>query len=63
MFIEARDRLINLYLLQNIKYDEIDGKYYVSFVFSNGATYDEEYNSQEAAEEALEDYKTEILSK
>ena len=35
MFIEARDKLINLYLLQNIKYDEVDGKYYVSFVFSN----------------------------
>ena len=33
--IEARDKLINLYLLQNIKYDEVDGKYYVSFVFSN----------------------------
>ena len=35
MFIEARDRLINLYLLQNVKVIEIDSKFYVRFVFSN----------------------------
>lgn len=63
MFIEARERMINLYLLQNVKVTQIDDKYVVKFIFMNGETYDESYESENEANEAFENYKKEILAK
>ena len=63
MFIQAKERIINLYLLQNIKVVEIDGTYNVRFIFMNGEIYDEAYESQSQAENAYDDYKSEILAK
>ena len=63
MFIEARERLINLYLLQNMIVTQIlDNKYAVRFVFINGETYDEEYDTENEAEDAYDGYKSELLA-
>lgn len=63
MFIEAKERMINLYLLQNVKVTQIEDKYAVRFIFMNGETYDESYESENEANEAFENYKKEILAK
>lgn len=63
MFIEAKERMINLYLLQNVKVTQIEDKYAVRFIFMNGETYDEFYESENEANEAFENYKNEILAK
>ena len=64
MFIQLNDeRIINLYLLQNLRVEPVDDKYSVRFIFTNGETYDELYDTENAAETALESYITEILSK
>lgn len=63
MFIEARDRLINLYLLQNMKLIEEDNKFIIKFIFINGEIYDESYDSQNEANTAFTAYKNELLNK
>lgn len=63
MFIEARDRLINLYLLQNMKKVEENDKYIIRFIFMNGEIYDESYDSQNEANTAFTNYKNELLNK
>ena len=62
MFIETQDRLINLYLLQNMVVTPVDDKYAVRFIFINGEHYDELYDTESSAEDAYDNYKSELLA-
>ena len=62
MFIETNTgKLINLYLLQDMRKGFENDKFKIKFVHINGEIYEEVYNSEAEMTLAYESYKTKLL--
>lgn len=62
MFIETNTgKLINLYLLQDMRKVSENDKFKIKFVHINGEIYEEVYNSEPEMASAYESYKTKLL--
>lgn len=62
MFIETNTgKLINLYLLQDMRKVFENDKFKIKFVHINGEIYEEVYKSESEMNSAYESYKTKLL--